>query len=943
MEPSGVASTGIAGLDRTIDRLRLGDNVVWQVDAITDFEEVCAPFIARAIAEGRQVHRLRFGAGSPPGGSALVTGTIDEGDAPEGTPPPAGAAGSGDSGASPPSDGPAPHGTVTHWLDPAEGFEAFTTRVHRLIHELGATAYYVVDSLTALQDAWHSDAMVANFFAVTCPLLFQLDTVAYFCLVRGRHSTRTIATVRDTTQVLFELHHIDGRLYVHPLKVWARYSPTMFFPARLDGDEVRPITSSVEASRLFAAQDGRAALADPWASAVEEADRDGLVAMLVGPDTADRIGALCRRWMTREDLLAVARRVVGTGRIGGKSVGMLLARAVLAHFPGAPGPGGGLADRLEPHDSFFIGSDFFYSYVVANGWWQLRMRQKEPGHFLDAGAELHDRLLRGAFPPAMRDEFWRVLDHFGQSPIIVRSSSLLEDGYGNAFAGKYDSVFLANQGSPEDRERAFEQAVRQVYASSMSTEALAYRRDRGLEFRDEQMAILVQRVSGDQHTLPAGTLEGATSEGGAGAASEILFLPHAAGVANSSNLYTWSSDLDPDAGMLRLVVGLGTRAVNRTGHDYARVVALDAPLSGPAWDGQGGSASPRTTQRRVDALLLSGSAATGAAGPGGAERPGGAEAAVIARSVDRLRELGLGDDWRLFARPDEDARRRLRELGRDPGRAPDLVDFRGLLAPGTGFTAWMRAALSALRTAYDHPVDVEFTLNVDAAEPGGSWRVNIVQCRPLQTRGPSSSTGEVEVPDDPDDALVALHGHFMGGTAALPLTHVVLVRPRAYAELGTQDRHEVARRIGAVTAALREPPGGGEPASVLLLGPGRWGTTTPSLGVPSHFTEISSVAVLGELADGPGGFRPELSWGSHFFQDLVETGIFYLAIDPLDPGTALRLERVLARPNLVADLVPDAAPLAGVLHVADMRGGENAGRRGLELRADVTTQRLVIR
>ncbi|MFD1102351.1 hypothetical protein ACFQ23_09525, partial [Schaalia naturae] len=303
--------------------------------------------------------------------------------------------------------------------------------------------------------------------------------------------------------------------------------------------------------------------------------------------------------------------------------------------------------------------------------------------------------------------------------------------------------------------------------------------------------------------------------------------------------------------------------------------------------------------------------------------------AVVTRPVSLLRGLGLADAWRLFASPDEEARRRLRELGRDPDMASDLIDFRGLLAPGTGFTGWMRSALTALRTAYDHPVDVEFTLNIDA---DGSWRVNVVQCRPLQTRGPSSSAGTVSVPEDPGDALVALRGHFMGGSAALPLTHVILVRPEAYAELGARDRHEVARKVGAVTRALRESP---VPASALLLGPGRWGTTTPSLGVPAHFAEIATVAALGELAGGAEDFRPELSWGSHFFQDLVEAGIFYLAIDPEVPGTAFRPSRVLDRPNLLAGLVPDAAPLADVLHVA--------ATDGMELRADVVSQRVLCR
>src|SRR5690606_19313529 len=111
----------------------------------------------------------------------------------------------------------------------------------------------------------------------------------------------------------------------------------------------------------------------------------------------------------------------------------------------------------------------------------------------------------------------QILEYFGQSPIIVRSSSLLEDSFGNAFAGKYESVFCVNQGTPEERYRAFEQAVRTVYASAMDRDALVYRLNRGLAGRDEQMALLVQRVSGDHFG--------------------DLFFPHAAGVGHSANLY----------------------------------------------------------------------------------------------------------------------------------------------------------------------------------------------------------------------------------------------------------------------------------------------------------------------------------------------------------------------------------------------------------------------
>jgi hypothetical protein len=214
-----------------------------------------------------------------------------------------------------------------------------------------------------------------------------------------------------------------------------------------------------------------------------------------------------------------------------KSVGMLLARKILEkETPDKVFP------LLEPHDSFYIGSDIFYTYLVENGWWKLRRKQKSEEGYYKYAEILREKFLHGKFPQEIKEQFMQMLEYFGQSPIIVRSSSLLEDNFGNAFAGKYESVFCVNQGNPEERYEAFENAVRQVYSSVMSEEALRYRMNRGLFDKDEQMALLVQRVSGDCH--------------------EDDFFPHIAGVGNSSNLYVWDESIDMESGM-RWFLALG--------------------------------------------------------------------------------------------------------------------------------------------------------------------------------------------------------------------------------------------------------------------------------------------------------------------------------------------------------------------------------------------------
>ena len=107
------------------------------------------------------------------------------------------------------------------------------------------------DCLSDLLLAWATDLMIGNFFVITCPYLFDLNTVAYFSILRNSHSFKTIARIRETTQVLLDVYNFQGKLYVHPLKAWQRYSPTMFLPHMMDKDEFVPIMNSADASNLF--------------------------------------------------------------------------------------------------------------------------------------------------------------------------------------------------------------------------------------------------------------------------------------------------------------------------------------------------------------------------------------------------------------------------------------------------------------------------------------------------------------------------------------------------------------------------------------------------------------------------------------------------------------------------------------------------------------------
>lgn len=848
--PQRTASTGLPSLDRVVQGLRPGDNVVWQVDSVEDYEPFVAPFVAQALAERRRLVYFRFARHAP---------LVEEG-----------------------------RGAAVHRLSPALGFESFTAEIHRVIEETGPGAYYVFDCLSDLAADWYSDLMLGNFFTVTCPYLFDLDTVTYFALLRDRHSHEAVASIRSTTQLLLDVFRRGGTLYVHPLKVWARESPTMYLPHALEGGEWRPLTESAVLSEVLSDLADRrldaVARHDLWdrkfqqAKDVLDAWRAGLapeqeargifeqlLRMMLTRD--ERVAELAARWFELPDLLAIRRRMIGTGLIGGKALGMLLARAILARRSPR------IAARLEPHDSWFVGSDVFYTYLVRNGGWRARREQRSAASFLEGAAEARARILGGAFPDFILRQFEAMLEYYGQSPIIVRSSSLLEDGFGNAFTGKYESVFCANQGAPADRLEAFLAAVRAVYASAMSEEALRYREHRGLLDRDEQMAILVQRVSGAVH----GT----------------LFLPQAAGVALSYNPWVWSRDIDPHAGVARVVFGLGTRAVDRADDDYTRLVALNAPARRP--EASLDEASEHA-QRRVDALDLAANRFT-------------------SLPFEEVARRAPGLPLELYA-----STRR---------GAPPVLTFDRLLS-ATPLVEDLREILRTLAEAYRYPVDVEFTLNVLS---GGQLRLNVVQCRPLQVK-----EGGTHVPppaDVPRSAvLLESRGPVVGQSTHAPVDRVVLVDPDAYELLATQDRYETARVVGRATRL--EAPGGGR---LLLLGPGRWGTSTVALGVPVTFAEIQRASALCEIMKPRMNVVPDVSLGSHFFNDLVEANMLYLAVYPDRPGYVLAEEALRRERNRLPELLPDDARMAEVVRVIDFPASGDG--RLLWLNASCIDQRVL--
>ena len=815
--------SGIPALDQVLDHIRMGDNVVWRVSDLDEFRRFAVPFVEQAKKEGRNIIYFRF--------------------------------------ASHPELVPECAEVKRICVPLSHRFETFTVEIHKAIEQEGRDAFYVFDCLSELQTAWATDMMMGNFFRVTCPFLFILDTVAFFPIIRGRHSFNAITKIMNTTQLFLDVYSDAEReaVYIRPQKVWNRNSDTMFLPHLYKPAEgtINPIRDGVQTSRFYQVMDGyQRTLEEQYADSWDRFFNRAKVLHESRMPVSEECSRMCNIMMTRderlrvlvkkhfkpEDYFRVRDHMVGTGMVGGKTCGMLLARAIIRNL--APD----INAVLEPHDSFYVGSDVFYTYIVDNDFWGIRVRQRtEEGYFTLAG-ELADRLRSGRFSREIEEQFTHILEYYGQDPYIVRSSSILEDGFDNAFAGKYESVFCANRGTPEERLEEFENAVRTVYASSAGLSALDYRKRRGLDRRDEQMALLVMRVSGSAYGS--------------------YYMPCAAGVGYSFSPYKFLNDIDSSAGMLRLVAGLGTSAVDRTEGSYPRLVSLDKP---EATNFTTVAEKHQFSQRKAEVVDLK------------------------TRSLNRVPLDDLEPVLPAYVKNqvlehDTEAEASLHERG--VWRNICFISCLGLVR-NREMMEKMQRMMQLIQKEYGEPVDIEFTINVSESQ---EYMINLLQCRPLQV---FKDGGGVAVPENvpAEDILLETRHASMGLSRQVKLDRIVYVDPVKYYQLPYNEKTAIAALIGRINWKYRDTG-----MHLMLLVPGRIGTSSPELGVPTAFSDISGFDAVCEIAESRAGYNPELSYGSHIFQDLVEAQILYTAVFPGERTIHFRPELLRQVPNRIGEI-----------------------------------------
>lgn len=592
--------------------------------------------------------------------------------------------------------------------------------------------------------------------------------------------------------------------------------------------------------------------------------------------------SLAKNYITIRDADGILQRTLFSrrrpGKLGGKAAGMILAHKIL--LPSLVKKDPELEATVRVPDTWYLNSGVFSEFLDRNNLYLFHtFKYKDRENIEKDFLRIEEQFKFATFAPEVVADFRRILEEIGDHPIIVRSSSMLEDNFGLAFSGKYQSIFLTNQGDLETRLSDFIAGLKRVFSSTFGPDPILYRRDHGLLDYDERMAMIVQKVVGRRFG--------------------DYFYPFAAGVMFSRNMYAWNPKIVKEAGIVRLVHGLGTRAVDRVGSDYPRMVPLSHPQLRPEVTAD---QIRKYSQRQVDVLNL-------------------AKGTLETIDFRTLCAEGTHPDLFHAASVQEHDHLAAPLFKTQSLAGADLcLTFENLLSK-TNFVTIARQVLRQVEAAYGRPVDIEFAWD-------GST-MYILQCRSLSVR---KELQKVAVPEDlPQERVLFTTQSSLSNSIVSDLEYIVYVDPRAYDQLPS---YEAKLRVAGVVNTLNKVLGD---TRFALMGPGRWGSNDINLGVKVTYSNINRTKLLVEIAFAKEGYTPEVSYGTHFFQDLVEADITVASIFPDDPQAHFDEEFVLQAENRLEALAPevrDCARVVRVIHVPSVRGGDY-----LHVYTDATTRK----
>ncbi|WP_347281900.1 PEP/pyruvate-binding domain-containing protein [uncultured Alistipes sp.] len=535
---------------------------------------------------------------------------------------------------------------------------------------------------------------------------------------------------------------------------------------------------------------------------------------------------------TYSDAVAFAR--IGEGSLGGKARGLAFMNSMLIKYR-----------QYDKHDGVRIMIP--RSVVIATDWFDEFIRQNGLQYVISrecTDEEILSEFVTATIPARLQEEL-KAYIRTVRAPLAVRSSSKLEDSHYQPFAGIYSTYMIPYTENEDQMLRLLLRAVKSVYASVYFAASRAYIQSSQNLISEEKMAVIVQEVCG-------------TEQNG-------LFFPTFSGVARSINCYP-IGDEKPEDGICNVAMGLGKLVV-----DGGRTLRFSPRYPQKVLQTSTPELALRDTQTEVLALSL---------------RP-----EEFRTSIDdavNLRRLTVSEagEYRnachatsVWDRENE----RISDSPYDRGRK--LITFNNILKYNTfPLAEIVRDILAMGAEEMRCPVEVEFAVNMDV-DAGRERIFNLLQIRPIidsQDKRPVDWS-ETET----SDALI--YGESALGIGQMAdIADIVYVKTEKFSSLATE---KIADELLALNARLRD-----EKRPYILVGPGRWGSSDPYLGVPVKWSHISEAKVIVEC--GIENFDVEPSQGTHFFQNVTSLGVGYLTINPFRGDGIFRQDRLDAREAL---------------------------------------------
>ncbi|MGF7145614.1 hypothetical protein HNQ56_004057 [Anaerotaenia torta] len=596
---------------------------------------------------------------------------------------------------------------------------------------------------------------------------------------------------------------------------------------------------------------------------VSEATKRWLTVELIQRFLTDKptMVANAQKYISIEALCNLLDNVVcspkSIGKIGGKGTGFFIANQIIsAHSKDNPE-----FSKIKAPKTWYITSDELSNLIERNGLDELNEHKyRDILEIRTSYPRIIQMMKNSKFSSYILNELGQILDSCEGKPLIVRSSSVLEDQVDTSFSGKYKSLFITNTGTKAQRLQQLAESILEVYASLFNPDSIQYRKERNLIDCSEHMGIMIQEV--------AGTRVGP------------YFFPLYAGVAFSNNELRWSPRIKREDGLLRMVMGLGTRAVDRIGDDYPILISPgqpNLPVNHSAED------LVRYSPQKMDVLDVENNRFL--------TLP---IAQVIKEYGNQIPHINYVASIRK-----EDILVGVNSLTAN-FKSDELVITFDHLIRNTSMIKQIQSVLVLLKEKLGYPVDIEFASDGDS--------LYLLQCRP-QSRNYDNKPVAIP-PDISYHKTVFTADKFISNGKVTGIKTVIYVDPAQYSALEKrEDLVNVAYAVSHLNSILPRK-------SFILMGPGRWGSRGDiKLGVPVAYSDINNTAMLIEIAAKESRFQPELSFGTHFFQDLVEENIKYLPLYPEDKHIIFNKSFFSNKKNFLEEMLPSYAHLSRVIRV----------------------------